>query len=323
MTDSEYFSRAGLSNSSMKDLAVSPFRFWHLHINPNRPEKRETSEMKFGSALHCAVLEPEKYEHRFASELVPEDIPGCLRTADDLRGWLKDKALPYSGKLKGELIDRIQKVDPTVKIFDIEEAVHAARNRNKTWLSRADWDRCRNCSGALRSEPAVAELLSTGQPEVPLFGVHPETGVLLKCKIDWLRPDLTLDLKSFSQTRGKSIDRSVTDAIWYEGYGKQAYLYSLIRSLQSGFSHPGKAAKAPRFVLAFVESEEPFEVRIRSIVPIEAGTASLLWEHSRITVTGLIRLYADCLGRFGEAPWREPRSIEPVEDGEIPSLAYA
>jgi len=323
MTDSEYFSRAGLSNSSMKDLAVSPFRFWHLHINPNRPEKRETPEMKFGSALHCAVLEPEKYEHRFASELVPEDIPGCLRTADDLRGWLKDKALPYSGKLKGELIDRIQKNDPTVKIFDVEETVHAARNRNKTWLSRADWDRCRNCAEALRSEPAVAEILSQGRAEVPMFATHPETGVLLKGKLDWVRDDATIDIKTFSQQRGKSIDRSVTDAIWYEGYAKQAYLYGLIRSLQPGFPKPGIAAKAPPFTLCFVESEAPFEVRLRSIVPVEAGTASLLWERARYEVTNLIRLYASYVERYGDKPWREPRQVEAICDEEIPALAYA
>ena len=322
MTDSEYFSRAGLSNSSMKDLAVSPYRYYYLHISPNRPAPRDTPEMKFGRALHCAVLEPEKYEHRFASELVPEDVPGCLRTADDLRTWLKDKSLPYSGKLKGELIDRVLANDPTVKIFDVEETVHAARNRNKTWLSRADWDRCRNCAEALRSEPAVAEILSQGRAEVPMFATHPETGVLLKAKMDLVRDDLTLDIKTFSQQRGHSIDRSVTDAIFYERYHFQAYFYGLIRSLQPGFPKPGIAAKAPPFVFAFVESQEPFEVRVRSVVPVECGTASLLWEQARIQVTALIRLYADCVDRFGDRPWREPRGVEPVEDMEIPALAY-
>jgi hypothetical protein len=43
----------------MKDLAVSPLRYWHLNLNPNRPPRIETPEMQFGTALHCLVLEGE------------------------------------------------------------------------------------------------------------------------------------------------------------------------------------------------------------------------------------------------------------------------
>jgi hypothetical protein len=48
---SDYFASEGLSQSGLKDLAISPYRYWYLNINPDRPERKETPEMRFGSAL--------------------------------------------------------------------------------------------------------------------------------------------------------------------------------------------------------------------------------------------------------------------------------
>jgi hypothetical protein len=61
MTHEQYAEMPGVSWSSLKDLAVSPFRFWARNVDPNRPPSRTSPEMTFGSALHCAVLEPEQF----------------------------------------------------------------------------------------------------------------------------------------------------------------------------------------------------------------------------------------------------------------------
>lgn len=39
----------------------TPMHYWFNYINPNRPENERTPQMKKGSALHCAVLEPKRY----------------------------------------------------------------------------------------------------------------------------------------------------------------------------------------------------------------------------------------------------------------------
>ena len=317
--DAEYFAAHGLSNSGMKDLAVSPLRYWHLHINPNRPEPRTTPEMTFGSALHCAVLEPDKFPLRYAREIDASDFDGCLVTMDDLRAFLKARGIAPKGTRKADLIGVVQSVDPDAPILDVLQERHAVATQGKTVLSPADWARVARAAEALGDEAALMDILTDGCSEMPMFVKDPETGVMLKAKMDFVSSRHTVDLKTFSQKRGTSIDESITHAIWYEGYHIQAYFYSLVRSLVGGLKSP---AKAPPFIFAFVESEEPHEVRLRSMSAYVGRDVNMLWERARIIVTERIRQYAEYCDRFGVEPWREPRGVDPLEDMEFPKLAY-
>ena len=322
MNREEYFTSPGLSNSAMKDLSVSPYRYWYHWLNPDRPERPETPEMTFGSALHCKVLEPEQFTARYAPALDASLIDGCLVTVQDLRTWADSHGFKLKGSLKADLIAQVQAATPDVPIFDVLQAQHAVETEGKKILKQTDWARVLSCAAALQREPKFTELMRCGEAEYPMFATDPELGVPLKARMDLVSPSLTLDVKTFGQQRGTSIDKTVTNAIWYESYYIQAYLYSFIRSLQPGFAKPGIAALAPPFVLAFVESEEPHEVRLRVLRPKAGGEVNMLWERARIKVRGLIRLYAHYWEKFGEAPWRESRDLEDLCDEEFPALAY-
>jgi hypothetical protein len=315
----DYFAAEGLSNSGMKDLAVSPLRYWHLHINPDRPEPRETPEMTFGSALHCSVLEPEEFPKRYARQIDASDFADCLVTMDDLRSFLGSAGVKPKGTRKADLAAQVLDICPDAPILDVLQARHEEVNAGKVYLSKEDWARVQNAAAALLDEPAVVELLSEGQPEVSMFATDPETGVLLKSRMDWVSPACTLDMKTFSQQRGRSIDESITKAIWYERYHWQAYFYSMVRSLKEGLRSP---TQAPPFVFAFVESDPPHEVRIRSLQARELGEPCLLWMDAWRWVSKYMRLYAECVERFGEKPWRDPRGVEQLADEEFPGLIY-
>jgi hypothetical protein len=320
----EYQAAVGLNYSSLKDLMVSPLRFWYLHINPNRPKDEPTPEMQFGSALHCAVLEPSEVDRRYCCRIDEADYPAALDTINDLRVWLKAHGVATfpSASRKQDLIDRALETDPSVQILQVIEENHARGNAGKVQFKKADWYRLGGAANALRSEPEVARILSRdGQAEVSMFATDPETGIRLKARMDWVTSSETMDIKTYSQTRGKSIDKTVSDAIWYEGYYRQAYFYSMVRGLQEGDSRAA-AQKAPDFVMAFVESEEPYDIRIRALRPKCAGEANVYWLRARTEVRTLIRLYANCVERWGEKPWRDQREIDVLEDAEIPQLAY-
>jgi hypothetical protein len=316
-------STIGLSFSGMKDLAVSPYRYWYLHINPQRPERKETPEMKFGTALHCAVLEPDTFETKYCREIQAEDYPDCLVTADDLRAWLGSKGYKVTARNKRELIERVLTLDSTVVILDVLEAQQEITHAGKIRLKQDEWDRARGCTDALRSEPQFQAILEYGAPEVCMSAVHPDTGALLKARMDWVAPSFTLDVKTFSQSRGKSIDKTVTDAIFYERYYLQAYVYSLIRSLAEGNRSKSGAQTAPEYVIAFVESDPPHEVRLRSLRPKYANNANVYWQRAMLECRDLIRVYAACFERYGERPWRSDQAINLLADDEIPQLAYA
>jgi hypothetical protein len=129
-----------------------------------------------------------------------------------------------------------------------------------------------------------------------------------------MTPKVTLDIKTFSQKRGKSIDKSVTDAIYYEQYYRQAYVYALLRGWPDKWSGD--------HVLAFVESEEPHEVRLRALRPKSGSQPNLYWLTAGVEVRGFCRTYAACMERFGEKPWRSECTIQALHDEDMPQLAW-
>lgn len=323
MSDQDYYAQPGLSCSGMADLAVSPMRYWYWHLNPERPVEEPTPYMVFGTALHCAVLEPAQFEERFARDLNPDDYPGLLRTMDDLRAHLRHLGITPKGTRKSEVIAQVQSATPAVPILEVLEAEHNRQHEGKGILSADFWVRIHRAADALRLEPAMARILSdNGQAERPFFVTDPVSGVNLKARMDLVTPSCTLDVKTFTARRGKSIDRAVAEAIYYEGYYRQAWFYSKVRAIHMGNVQQSGPQTAPPFVIAFVESEEPHEVRIRSILPKSGGEVSVLWERARIECTHLIRQYADCMARWGMSPWREEREIDPLLDEELPQLSY-
>ena len=319
MTESEYRAIPALSFSSMKDLAVSPYRFWYLHVNPNRPKIEPTKEQAFGQALHCAVLQPpDVWDDQYACELDKDKIPDLLVTIGDMREWLTDKGYKPKGTKKEEVIAQVQACDPNWPIWEVLETQHYSRNVGKTMISCADFDRIAGCTEALKSEPRLQSVLETGQPEVELFWDDCDTGQPCKCRLDWLAPDFILDLKTFQQKARKSIDESVADAIWWEGYLRQGFFYTegelLNRlTLQGG----GTAVKKP-VLFAFVESELPHEVRLRRF---QFGD-SLYYKQTELEVRRLIELYAECKLTYGEWPWRDAQEIVELQDEQFRQLGW-
>lgn len=309
MTPQDYFAVTALSNSGMRDLMVSPLRYWWKHVNPSPPLDEPSDEMIFGKALHCAVLELDDFDKRYAVRISAEDYPGCLVTIEDLRNHLKGIGVTPEGTRKADVIAQVQGSSPNAPIYDVLVAERAVATQGKTLIKKVDWQRLLRCSKALLQEPVVEQLLKEGNPEVPMFVKDADTGVQLKAKMDWVTPNATVDIKTFSQKLGKSIDRSVADAIWYEGYHRQAYLYSTIRKLTEG--------KHYDFVMLFVESDEPHEVRIKVL-----GPNHLYWDTARLQVRQLCRVYAECWQHFGTEPWKYAQKQELLEDEDMPQQAY-
>ncbi len=312
MTFEEYKAVPGLSNSGMKDLAVSPTRFWYWHVRPDREERPPTPEMIIGSALHCAVLEPAELEKRYAPVVDEDDFPGCLRTIEDLRLWIRSKGRNAEGTKKAPMIQQALSIDPHVLILDVEKAKAEQRNAGKVLVPKDSWLCVAGAAQALRDEPLVNKMLADGQAEVPLFAEH--EGVPIKGCLDWAAQGLILDLKTFSQRKGKSIDRSITDAIFYEAYYRQAYMYALLK---------GWPEWRGDVVMAFVESEPPHEVRIRKFEPKCGPQATLYWTRALIEVRAMCRLYRECWDHFAEKPWRYAQQVTPLADEEMPALSFS
>ena len=101
---SEYHTGPGLGSSHLRELLKSPL---HYKMSVNSPSK-ETPAMKLGTATHCAILEPERFDIEYVEAPVID-----RRTKDGKALWSE---LEHSGKI-------ILSSDEYSKVMEIAKAV--------------------------------------------------------------------------------------------------------------------------------------------------------------------------------------------------------
>lgn len=329
-----YHAAPALSNGGLKTFLVSPLHYWHATLNPAlecalcsaaRSEhptvpcqyfsaRAETPALRLGSALHVAVLEPDKFLDRYAPRPTEVDFPDALVKVDGLKKWLVANAVPFSkSALKPELEDIAEKAGaPVLAALKRQQAIADA---GRKYLDKAEWSQVRGMAAALRRESALAPYLAGGVGEVSIFATDPETGVLLKCRLDWMAACRAIvDLKSFS-TRGESVDAAVSRVIQYE-YRRQPpfYLYVMKLAGLADFD----------WIYAFVESDAPYETRLRSMGASGRRGVNKYWEATEREVRDGIKSFARYQSDFADgAPWAYHQAITPVRDSEMSRVIYA
>lgn len=198
-----YHAGPGLSHSGAKRLMRSPFHYWALAQQREAPPKAPTPQMVNGTLVHCALLEPEQFDVRYA--VIPDDL-----------GTKASKA--YKEWAAVVLTNGCEAITPQQR-----DAAQA----------QAD---------ALRTLPIVQQLMAgdhVGHAESSAYWVDPDSGVHCKCRPDWAshgwgddgRGVLLLDVKTTADASPEAFAKSVvnfgyhTQDDWYcQGYGIAARL---------------------------------------------------------------------------------------------------
>lgn len=172
MPNAEYHAHPAISKSGLDDIARSPAHFYARRLDPNREPRVATKAMDFGTAVHAAVLEPERFE------------------ADYIIAPKFDRRTK-AGKAAAE---------------DFEE-----QNRGRLWLPRDEYDACRRIRDTVRGNSVVSLVLDKGAAEQSMFWTDPETGVACKCRPDWLSGDgaVIVDVKTTEDARAEAFARSI------------------------------------------------------------------------------------------------------------------
>lgn len=199
--------------------------------------------MRFGTAVHTAVLEPETLTDRYV--VVPDGVDRRTKLGKEI--W---EGLQAEAEAKGAAL-----------------------------ISNDDFQKVLRIQSSSRTHPMSQRLLSEGEAEVSVFWEDEETGVLCKCRPDWLmggENPAILDLKT-------TVDASPN------GFMKSAYSYRY--HVQAAWYLDGIQAamgvKPDVFMFLAVEKEYPFASAFyyADDAMIEAGRA----EYRK-----LLRLYAEC-----------------------------
>lgn len=200
--------------------------------------------------------------------------------------------------------------------FDLRYAVGPTCNRNtKKWHDFVDKHLDAVCiqadqretafaqAAAVRALPDVNRLLSAGRPEVSAFWFDEETGVLCRCRPDWVHPMegcgvILVDLKTYSDASPREFARQVAR----KKYHVQAAFYSDGYEAASGVLVVG-------FVFVAVETEWP-----------HAASAVMLDDESlakgRSEARELTNLYAECV-----STGRWPGYGQQIESITLPAWA--
>lgn len=156
-----------------------------------------------------------------------------------------------------------------------------AANPGKTLIKPDQYTRAMLQRDAVWAIPDVAEALSAGRPEVSAYWNDPETGVLCRCRPDWVHETpagvILLDAKTYSDASPREFARQVARMRYY----RQASFYSDGYAVASGKPVLG-------FVFAAVETNYPF-----------AASATMLDEEALAVGANEYRraldIYAECL----------------------------
>lgn len=210
-----YFDHEALSRSDLKDILTSP-KYFH-NLKTGVIEHKQSSQMDFGTAVHMAILEPEKFNSTYqVLEVVsiPDDrvqeIKGrCQWQLIDQYNGFSFFAQPETDATLATMAERIGKLYP-----------------NKQILLPSQWNKIRGMISALQDNPIVNNNLQGDISTEQMFTGEID-GVAVKCKLDiWNKTTGTI-------IDFKTSDRPIAPASFAWEVKKwaldiQAYLYQEI-----------------------------------------------------------------------------------------------
>ena len=235
LANDDYHAAPGISKSHLDAIAnQSPMHYWHRYLNPNRnPEEDKTDATDIGSIIHTVILEPEALGERYSIE---------------------------------------PKFDRRTKAGKEAAALFELESKGRTPIRAEDWEMVKQVRDAVHRHPVAAGLLTNGRAEESFLAVDPETGAIIKCRTDYRRDDMIIDVKS-------AVDASPF------GFGKAAANYRY--DLQPAWYFKVLAlmnVQLKHFVWIAVEKEPPFAIGVYYATPelIAAAIPVAMRDYKRI-----------------------------------------
>jgi len=179
ISNQEYHGSIGVSRSAISELKKSPLHYWDSYINSEKPEKKETQAMNIGSAVHCLILEPEKFNDNFA--IIPDYNP-------------------YTNEGKKFKRD----------FYDL--------NKEKIILKNDEYEKSEIMSESVKRHKKAKKFLEGNyKVEQSIFWKDEETDILCKARPDLWHLDLNLicDLKTSADPIPKSFSKTIKENCYH------------------------------------------------------------------------------------------------------------
>ncbi|MBF0422061.1 MAG: PD-(D/E)XK nuclease-like domain-containing protein [Magnetococcales bacterium] len=332
----DYLADPGLSATGIKQLWSSPLTYWaNSSMNPDREQRKETQAKMFGTAFHKLVLEGfGAFLDCYASLPDKEDYPDALDGVSELREECDRLGLKKSGTML-DMCQRIREVDPDVELWPEIVDEFNRDNLDKMIMNPEDMAMIRRMASMIDAHPSARNVFTGGGSEVSIFWQEEEYGLRMKARLDYLRPNMIIDLKTFSNPLGLPLDTAITRAIATNKYHVQAVVYLKAFAAARDFIARGLMPKAngeqwflpmvqcsePRFFFVFVETGAANNVVLRELRREISGAESIAYQAGCKIFRHGIEIFNRCEVQYGIKPWLDPRPAESIQDHDFPLWA--
>lgn len=221
----------------------------------------DSEPLKMGRSIHCAILEPAVYESRWVS------VTACNATVKSSGERCKSEGSLFSDGLWYCKVKGHAPAGATDTPGEGLEVIGAA-GRELTKL----------CADAVAAHGPASKLLQGGKAEQKIEWTDPESGIECRGRVDYLRPNDLVDLKS---TRRETVREFMADAARSMYHGQLAWYH--FGAIEAG--RLPKDADLPYIVS--VSTAEPYDVAAYQLsdITLQAGL---------ILVRDLVRKYQQC-----------------------------
>jgi len=257
----DYLRDWALSYSAFKTILSSP-PDWHWESPFNIVEEKtrqQTPALRFGEALHCALLErdeedkgilPKVFFERFGTPPDEKSHPKALRTIPEIKGWLESKGqkpvakvwdeenLKDRAAVKRDWIEQALKFDPKVQILDV--LVDLWKADGMVELSQEQIDKLSLMVTLATRHPDLVQAFSgVGLSEVSVFWTD-VNDIRQRARFDRMKPNASIDLKSFSNWQGRDFHKALLREAALRMYDLQAAHYDVARHETKRLVEEGK-----------------------------------------------------------------------------------
>lgn len=339
MPSQEYFALPYFSRSAAQLVRFSGKQFEHSLKNP----VEETDAMALGTAIHSMFLEPENFAKTYIKEPSLSDYPDkkIIQTVEDLKPYLETFGLKKSGK-KEDLLNSVREyLDPNKTIvWDDVKANFEHENflSGRKVLADEDFKTLTDMRAVLANYEELPETIKNGRAEVVIIWKDKETGIMCKCRLDYVQPLAVTDIKSYSI---KDMNTPLLDQLRkktvFSFYNFQYAIYQEALETAITAVNEGRAEvhgetdqewlkeflKNPvkQFFILYVRAQAPYQMQALELTPAEISGAG---QNAYFSVA--YDIWRQAIQKYSHflktGKWLGESEIEVLRDEHVPNILW-